>query len=211
MCPEQRHLAWHHRQQFIRFNSSQQLTQQKVFYSVFHICSSMEISLVLQNCALTALSHKLLCNLCHLSYFDRNLSVTVRNTVVLHLKPIILWAQQQLPIFLVHDTFHSSTERQLVHRVLLSLNVNEQVELEVSFCSDKPLSVKAKMSLQVEDNQYSDTIIRVSGEAYQEIVSLYNISKSSQEIDLEDDGGGKRRQEGMRLIKWEEWRGRGVS
>lgn len=87
----------------------------------------------------------------------------------------------------------------MVHRVILSLNVNEQVELEVSFCSDKPVSVKAKMSLQVEDNQYSDTIIRVSGEAYQEIVSLYNINKSSQEIDLEDDEGGKRRQEGNKV------------
>lgn len=80
-----------------------------------------------------------------------------------------------------------------MHRVVLSLNINEQVELEVSFCSDKPLSVKAKISLQVEDNQYSDTIIQVSGEAYQEIVSLHNIDKSAQAIDMEDDGGGKRR------------------
>lgn len=88
----------------------------------------------------------------------------------------------------------------MVHRALLSLNVNEQVELEVSFCSDKPISVKAKMSLQVEDNQYSNAIIRVSGEAYHEIVSLYNINKSSQEIDLEYDEGGKRRQDVMRLI-----------
>lgn len=80
-----------------------------------------------------------------------------------------------------------------MHRVVLSLNINEQAELEVSFCSDKPLSVKAKISLQVEDNQYSDTIIQVSGEAYQEIVSLHNIDKSAQAIDMEDDEGGKRR------------------
>lgn len=76
---------------------------------------------------------------------------------------------------------------------MLSLNINEQVELEVSFCSDKPLSVKAKMSVQVEDNQYSDTLIRVSGEAYQEIVSLHNINTSEQAIDVDNDEGGKMR------------------
>ncbi|XP_062413917.1 hydrocephalus-inducing protein-like isoform X2 [Pungitius pungitius] len=41
---------------------------------------------------------------------------------------------------------------------MLSLNVHQQVEFEVSFCSDKPLSVKAKLSLQVEDNQYGNTM-----------------------------------------------------
>lgn len=76
---------------------------------------------------------------------------------------------------------------------MLSLNINEQVELEVSFCSDTPLSVKAKISLQVEDNQYSDTTIQVSGEAYQEIVSLHNIDKSAQAEDVEDDEGGEMR------------------
>lgn len=78
-----------------------------------------------------------------------------------------------------------------MHRAVLRLNVNEQVEFEVTFCSDKPSSVKAKMSLQVEDNQYSNTIIQVTGEAYQETVSLDNISRSLQEIDPEDDEGGK--------------------
>lgn len=83
----------------------------------------------------------------------------------------------------------------MVHRATLRLNVNEQVEFEVSFSSDEPLIVKAQMSLQVEDNQYSNTIIQVTGEAYQEIVSVDNISRSSQEIDQEDDDGGKRRKE----------------
>lgn len=86
-----------------------------------------------------------------------------------------------------------------MHRAILSLNVNKKVEFEVSFCSDKPLSVEAKMSLQVEDNQYCNTIIRVTGEAYQEIVSLENISRSLQDIDQEDDEGGKRREEGREL------------
>lgn len=80
-----------------------------------------------------------------------------------------------------------------MHSVTLSLNINEQVELEVSFCSDKPLSVKAEISLQVEDNQYSGTMIQVSGEAYQEIISLHNIHKSGQAIDVGDDEGGEMR------------------
>ncbi|XP_045894223.1 hydrocephalus-inducing protein homolog [Micropterus dolomieu] len=83
-----------------------------------------------------------------------------------------------------------TTEHRLVHRAILSMNVNEQVEFEVNFCSYEPLSIKAKMSLQVGDNQYSKTIIRVSGEAYQEIVSLDNIGRSLQEMDQEDDEGG---------------------
>ncbi|XP_049928998.1 hydrocephalus-inducing protein homolog isoform X2 [Epinephelus moara] len=93
----------------------------------------------------------------------------------------------------IHSTQLEGTtdsEHQLVHRAILRLDVNEQAEFEVSFCSDKPQSVKAKMSLQVEDNQCSHTIIRVAGEAYQEIVSLDNINRSSQEVDQEDDEGG---------------------
>ncbi|XP_026166304.1 hydrocephalus-inducing protein-like isoform X3 [Mastacembelus armatus] len=84
----------------------------------------------------------------------------------------------------------TDSEHQLVHRAILTLNVSEQVEFEVSFCSDKPLIVKAKMSLQVEDNQYSNTIIQVTGEAYQEIVSIDNISQSLREMDQEDDERG---------------------
>lgn len=110
--------------------------------------------------------------------------------------------------FLIHDPFYFTTGHQLVQRAVLSLDVNEQVELEVSFCSDRLLSVKAKLSLQVEDNQYSNTIIHMSGEAYQEIVSLNNINKSSQEIDLEFDEEGKTRQGIMKLKMWYGWRRR---
>lgn len=101
---------------------------------------------------------------------------------------------------LVGDPFPSSTEHHLVHRATLRLNVGDQVEFEVSFCSDEPLSVKAKMSLQVEDNKYGNTIIQVTGEAYQEIVSLDNIRRSSQEIYEEDVERGKRRKEGRLII-----------
>ncbi|GAA6221266.1 hydrocephalus-inducing protein homolog [Lates japonicus] len=93
----------------------------------------------------------------------------------------------------IHSTQLKGTtdsEHQLVHRAILRLNVNEQVEFEVSFSSDKPLNVTAKMTLQVEDNQYSNTIIQLTGETYQEIVSLDNISKSLQEMDQEGDDRG---------------------
>ncbi|XP_047451812.1 hydrocephalus-inducing protein homolog [Mugil cephalus] len=81
----------------------------------------------------------------------------------------------------------TDSDHHLVHRAVLKLNVNELVEFEVSFCSDKPLSVKAKMTLQVEDNQYSNTTIRVTAEAYQQMVSLDNISRPLEEMGLEDD------------------------
>lgn len=80
-----------------------------------------------------------------------------------------------------------------MHRATLTLNVNELAEFEVSFCSDKPLSVKAKVTLQVEGNQYSNTTIRVTGEAYQQMVSLDNISRSTEEMDVEDNEEGKSR------------------
>ncbi|XP_008288806.1 hydrocephalus-inducing protein homolog [Stegastes partitus] len=81
----------------------------------------------------------------------------------------------------------TASEHQVMHRATLRLDVNESVEFEVCFCSDKPLSVKTQMSLQVEDNQYSNTTIQVTGEAYQELVSLDNINRSSQEMDQEED------------------------
>ena len=88
----------------------------------------------------------------------------------------------------------------MVHQAMLSLNVNEQVDFEVSFCSDKPLTVKAKILLQVEDNHYGTTVIRVSGEVYQEIVTLHNIKKSSQEVDDEEGKTKKNTKKSMRLL-----------
>ncbi|XP_022605572.1 hydrocephalus-inducing protein homolog [Seriola dumerili] len=84
----------------------------------------------------------------------------------------------------------TDSEHHLVHRAILRLDVNEQVKLEVSFCSYKPMTVKAKMTLQVEYNQYSNTIIQLSGETYREIISLDNISRSSEEMDEENDESG---------------------
>ncbi|KAG7521590.1 hydrocephalus-inducing protein-like [Solea senegalensis] len=78
------------------------------------------------------------------------------------------------------------SDNQAVRRATLTLNVNEQVEFEVSFCSNEPLSVKAKMTLQVEDNKQSRTIIKVTGESHPEMISLDNISRCLQEMDQED-------------------------
>uniref|UniRef100_A0A8C5EU15 Hydrocephalus-inducing protein-like n=1 Tax=Gouania willdenowi TaxID=441366 RepID=A0A8C5EU15_GOUWI len=70
----------------------------------------------------------------------------------------------------------------------LKLNVDETVEFKVSFCSGTPQSVEATISLQVEDNQYNNITIPVTGETYQEIVSLVNVNRSRQEVDELDEG-----------------------
>ncbi|XP_041651130.1 hydrocephalus-inducing protein homolog [Cheilinus undulatus] len=88
---------------------------------------------------------------------------------------------------LLEDSTHS--DHQLVHKANLRLNVNERAEFDVSFCSDKTLSVRAKMSLQVNDNQYSMTTIELTAESYQETVSL-DIIRSLQEKDQEEEEGG---------------------
>ncbi|KAM3592002.1 uncharacterized protein V6R79_011190 [Siganus canaliculatus] len=81
-------------------------------------------------------------------------------------------------------------ESQLVHRAILRLDVNQQVELEVTFLSDKPLSVETKISVRVEDNQYSNTEIQVTAEASKETVSLQPFrSSDSEALDEEDDEG----------------------
>ncbi|XP_023811732.1 hydrocephalus-inducing protein homolog isoform X1 [Oryzias latipes] len=79
----------------------------------------------------------------------------------------------------------ADSEPQIVHRAILKMNPGETAEFEVSFCSNKPLSVKAKMSVQVKDNQYSGIIIQVTGEAYQEVVSL-DINMSIYDVDVEE-------------------------
>ncbi|XP_068458365.1 hydrocephalus-inducing protein homolog isoform X2 [Clinocottus analis] len=89
-----------------------------------------------------------------------------------------------------NESAPSCTEHHTVHRALLKLDVNEQVEVKVSFCSDKPTSVKAKMTMQVEDNQYDNTQIQVIGKTYKKVVFLDNIRQSLQEIDQEDEERG---------------------
>ncbi|XP_029009061.1 hydrocephalus-inducing protein homolog isoform X2 [Betta splendens] len=86
-------------------------------------------------------------------------------------------------IFSKHLKGTTDSNHQLVHGAILRLNINEQMEFEVSFCSGKPQDVTATMSLQVQDNLYNNTIIQVTGKAYQAIVSLDNISRPSHETE----------------------------
>ncbi|XP_049580395.1 hydrocephalus-inducing protein homolog [Syngnathus scovelli] len=74
------------------------------------------------------------------------------------------------------------TAPQLVHRACLKLDVNERAEFEVTFSSNKPLKVDDKISVQVKDSLYSNTTIQVTGEAYQQLVSLENIRKPPREL-----------------------------
>lgn len=113
---------------------------------------------------------------------------------MLHTEPFLLHSQKaHIDVPWSRDASCLSAESQPGHRVSISLNIGEQVELEVSFSSDKPLNVKTKMLLQVADNQYNETAIQVSGEAYQEVVSVSNISRSLQEVDVEDGDEGERK------------------
>lgn len=94
----------------------------------------------------------------------------------------------------------------MVHRVTLTLDVHEQVKLEVSFCPHKAVSVEAKMTMQVENNQFSRTSIEVIGETYQDIISLDNISRPFEELDEKEEESGKRERRAeeteMKLEMW---------
>ncbi|XP_051916753.1 hydrocephalus-inducing protein homolog isoform X2 [Hippocampus zosterae] len=78
------------------------------------------------------------------------------------------------------DTLDSA--RRLVHRACLKLDVNEEVEFEVTFSSTKPLRVEDKISVQVKGSLYSNATIQVTGEAYQQLVSLDNLRKPPREM-----------------------------
>lgn len=122
-------------------------------------------------------------------------SILLITTALCHTKPYAFYHisnKRELTFPRAMTLFYFPTESQPGHRVTISLNIGEQVELEVSFGSDKPLNVKTKVLLQVADNLYNETAIQVSGEAYQEVVSMSNISRSLQEVDAEDGDEGER-------------------
>lgn len=87
-----------------------------------------------------------------------------------------------------------STEHQVVHRASVRLNILQQVQFEVGLCSDRPVTVQAQISLQLEESQYS-TSINVSGETYRGLIILDNISRSLLEVE-EDRGQYSRRRTG---------------
>ncbi|KAM9854716.1 hydrocephalus-inducing protein homolog [Aulostomus maculatus] len=93
----------------------------------------------------------------------------------------------------IHSTRLEDTndsERQLVHRATVKLEINQPMQFEVTFSSDSLLKVNTELLLYVEDNQYSNTVIKVSGETYQRTVTLDNISRFLLEMDEENDGKG---------------------
>ncbi|XP_008409888.1 hydrocephalus-inducing protein homolog isoform X2 [Poecilia reticulata] len=79
-------------------------------------------------------------------------------------------------------------EGQMVHKATVRLNVNEEKSFAVSFCSNESVRVDTSMAVQVKDNQYSNTIVHVMAETYQEMVSLDNISSSPQDEEDEAEG-----------------------
>lgn len=74
----------------------------------------------------------------------------------------------------------------------MSLKVNEQVRLEVIFCSNKPVRAQTRILMCLEDNKHITTIIKVFGDTCQD-VSIHNLNKSSQEINLDVNKGKKRK------------------
>lgn len=99
------------------------------------------------------------------------------------------------------DTFYSSAAHPVANSVRTSLDINERAQLEVSFCSNKPVRAQTKILMRLEDNKHITTTIQVIGEACQEIVSFHDINKSRQEIDLDVDEGKKERKK-ERGIMW---------
>ncbi|XP_072290521.1 hydrocephalus-inducing protein homolog [Eucyclogobius newberryi] len=75
---------------------------------------------------------------------------------------------------------------QSLYRAITQLNVRETVEFEVSFCSKKAQKCNTKVYL--EDSEYNNITILVTGEACEEIVSLENIKRQLLETDEIVDG-----------------------
>lgn len=82
-------------------------------------------------------------------------------------------------------------ERPAARSARMSLDVNEQVRLEVSFCSDRPVRAETRILMCLEDNKHVTTTIQVIGEACQDVVSFHNIN-NLQKTDLEVDEGERR-------------------
>lgn len=103
-------------------------------------------------------------------------------------------------------------ERPAARSARMSLDVNEQVRLEVSFCSDRPVRAETRILMCLEDNKHVTTTIQVIGEACQDVVSFHNIN-NLQKTDLDVDegerrqGGGKKGEIGKRCLSGEggEW------
>lgn len=80
----------------------------------------------------------------------------------------------------------------------MSLNVNEQVQLEVVFCSDKPVRAQTKILIYLEDNKHVTTTMHVTGDACEDVVSFHNVNRVSQEVNPDVNRGKDR----TKVITW---------
>lgn len=88
----------------------------------------------------------------------------------------------------------------------MSLDVNEQAQLEVNFCSNKPVRAQTRILMCLEDNKHITTTIQVIGDACQDIVSFHDLNKSPQEIHLDVDKGKKRKRKKRHYVAKKEER-----
>eukprot|EP00066_Takifugu_rubripes_P027985 XP_011617251.1 PREDICTED: hydrocephalus-inducing protein homolog [Takifugu rubripes] len=82
----------------------------------------------------------------------------------------------------------TDSEHPAARSARMSLDVNEQVRLEVSFCSNRPVRAETRILMCLEDNKHVTTTIQVRGEACQDVVSFHNIN-NLQQTDLDVDEG----------------------
>lgn len=83
----------------------------------------------------------------------------------------------------------------------MSLNVNEQVRLEVVFYSDGPTRAQTRILMCLEDNKHITTTIQVVAEACQDVVAFHNLNESAQELVLDDEKGMEKKKIGSLWLK----------
>ncbi|KAK0151856.1 Hydrocephalus-inducing [Merluccius polli] len=82
----------------------------------------------------------------------------------------------------------AGSEHQRSHQASFRLEVGQSAEFEVSFHSEGPLSARTTMEVLVQDNQYNTTVVHLTGEAYQDLISLDNLPRipHQEEADREE-------------------------
>ncbi|KAK7891948.1 hypothetical protein WMY93_023911 [Mugilogobius chulae] len=78
----------------------------------------------------------------------------------------------------------SDPDSQSAYRAITKLNVLEKIEFEVSFCSKKAQKFHTKMYLN--DSKCKKITVFITGEAFQEMISLENIRRPLPETDVMD-------------------------
>lgn len=76
----------------------------------------------------------------------------------------------------------------MAHTASLVLLGGQQAEFEVEFSPVVAQSFEANMRLLVVDNQYEETVVRLLGEGYHDVISLDNINSKAQQKEYSPDG-----------------------